>query len=189
MKSISRYYVPSHGETAEKLVSQRLALRNRAQTTVVHLFRVELNSAFGETESALHERGELANAATLFPEHVSRARGADDDLCLHRRNADLNARVSVFRELTDEHFVEFGEEHAIGDELLTVTKTHARHYRQSLILTSTLLGLCVHHNIRVDRAHRRPSPTLVRRKKTNDDDFSTHFPSFPTSKDRRARAR
>ena len=80
MKSISRYYVPSHGETAEKLVSQRLALRNRAQTTVVHLFRVELNSAFGETESALHERGELANAATLFPEHVSRARGADDDL-------------------------------------------------------------------------------------------------------------
>ena len=116
---IERYkqYVPSHGETAEKLVTQRLALRNGAQTTVVHLFRVELNSAFGEVESALHERGELANAATLFTEHVSRARGADDDLRLHRRNADLNARVSVFRELTDEHFVEFGEEDAIGDEL------------------------------------------------------------------------
>ena len=79
-----RTHAPSNGETAEKLVSQRLALRDGAQPAVVHPFRVQLHRTFRHLEPALHERGQLTNASTLFAEHVRRARGADDDFRAHR---------------------------------------------------------------------------------------------------------
>ena len=139
-------YVPSDGETAEKLVAKGLALRDGAQAAVVHLFGVQLNRALGETESALHQRGELANATTLFTEHVRGARRADDDFRAKRRDAHFDARVSILGELANEHLVEFGKEHAIGDELRGDLKQR--------IYSSVFLILVFPH--RIQRAVVRP---------------------------------
>jgi hypothetical protein len=101
--------VPSNGETAEKLVSQRFALRHGAQPAVVHLFRVKLHRTFREPEPALHERGQLTNASTLFAKHV-------------RGDTDFHAGVPILGELADEHFVKLGEEDAVGDELFACAR-------------------------------------------------------------------
>src|SRR6056300_1763227 len=69
-----RFYVPSDGETTQKLVAEGFALRDRAQPAVVDLFGVQLNSAFGKVETALHQRRELTNSSALLTEHVRRAR-------------------------------------------------------------------------------------------------------------------
>lgn len=116
-----RFYVPSDGETTQKLVAEGFALRDRAQPAVVDLFGVQLNSAFGKVETALHQRRKLANSSALLTEHVRSARGADDDFRAHRGHAHFHTRVAIFGEFADEHFIELGEEHAIGDELCLIT--------------------------------------------------------------------
>lgn len=71
---------PADGETAEELVAQALALSDSRETTVLDLLGVELERVFGELETLLDERGELADAATLLTEDLLGVGGTDDDL-------------------------------------------------------------------------------------------------------------
>ena len=83
---IDRDVWPAHlyervvAETAEQLVAERLALGNGVETAVLHLLGVELERVVGELESLLHERSELADAATLVTKNLLGVGGADDDL-------------------------------------------------------------------------------------------------------------
>jgi hypothetical protein len=105
------------GETVEKLVSEGLALSDGGQTTVLDLGGVEGDTVLGELESLLDERGELADAATLLTENLLGVGGADDDVGDGRRNADLDARVTLLSEFALEELVQLGVENTVSDEL------------------------------------------------------------------------
>jgi hypothetical protein len=87
------------------------------ETAVLHLLGVELERVVGELESLLHERSELADAATLVTKNLLGVGGADDDLGAGVRNADLATRVSLLGELTSEELVELGGEDTVSDKL------------------------------------------------------------------------
>ena len=72
--------IPTDGKTAEELVAQALALCNSGETTVLDLLGVKLKGVVGELETFLHERSELANAATLLAQNLLGVGGADDNL-------------------------------------------------------------------------------------------------------------
>jgi len=108
---------PAHSETTQKLVLQVLGLSNGTQSTVHNALSIEFNSAGGEVESLLNNRGELPDATSLVTKNVLGAGGSDDDLSAGRGNTDLYARVALLSELTSQELVKFGEEYTIGDEL------------------------------------------------------------------------
>jgi len=105
------------GQTTEKLVTKRLALGNSAESAVLNSLGVKLDSSSGEVESLLNERGQFANATSLFSQNILGAGGTDDDLSTHGGDTDFNARVTIFTELTGEELVEFGVEDTVSDEL------------------------------------------------------------------------
>jgi len=78
------------GETTNELELDGLALRNCAQTTVVHALGVQLHGTVRELEALLNEGGQLANAATLLAEDIAGAGGADDNLGLEWGGADMS---------------------------------------------------------------------------------------------------
>jgi hypothetical protein len=82
---------PTDGETAEKLVAQALALRDRGQTTELNLLRVELEGVLRELEPLLDERGEFADTATLLAEDLLGVGSTDDDL---RRSSTQSEPIS-----------------------------------------------------------------------------------------------
>jgi len=88
----------------------------------------------------LDQRSQFTDSATLFAENVLRLRRADDDFHLHRRRSNFNSRVAVFREFANEHFVQLGEEDAIGDEfaLFGDVKGRSLHGRKSNVSLSLL---------------------------------------------------
>jgi len=59
----------------------------------------------------------LSNSPSLLAEHFLGVRGADDDVGYRRRDADLDAGVAFFSQLTLEEFVELGVEDTIGHKL------------------------------------------------------------------------
>lgn len=72
--------IPADGKTAKELVTERLALSDSGETTVLNLLGVELEGVFGELETLLDERGKLTDAATLLTQNFLGVGGADDDL-------------------------------------------------------------------------------------------------------------
>lgn len=115
----SCHVIPPDGKASEELVAEGLSLRDGAEAAVDDLLGVELDAILGEVEPLLDDRGQLPDPAALLAEHVLRARGADDDLRAHRRDAHLHAGVAVLRQLPRQHLVELGVEHTVADELRT----------------------------------------------------------------------
>jgi len=115
--------VPSHSQTRQKLITQTLTLCNCTQTTVLNLLSVQLDRPVTKLESFLHESGQFPDSATPVAEDFLCVRGTDDDFCPCRRDADFTARVPLFGKFPGEEFVEFGEEDAVGDELLSTSGT------------------------------------------------------------------
>jgi hypothetical protein len=107
----------SNGKTVQKLVSERLALSDGGETTVLDLGGVEGDGVLGELESLLDERGELANAAALLTENLLGVGGSDDDVGNGGGDADLDAGVTLLSELALEELVELGVEDTVSDEL------------------------------------------------------------------------
>lgn len=107
----------SNGETVEELVSERLALSDGGETTVLDLGGVEGDGVLGELESLLDERGELTNAAALLAENLLGVGGSDDDVGNGGGDADLDAGVTLLSELALEELVELGVEDTVSDEL------------------------------------------------------------------------
>ena len=58
--------VPTDGEPAEELVTQRFTLCYGGETAVLDLFGVEFERALGELEPLLNEGRELANTPSLL---------------------------------------------------------------------------------------------------------------------------
>ena len=71
---------PTDGKTTEQLVSERFALSDSRETTVLDLLGVKLKGVVGELETLLDERSELADAATLLTEDLLGVGSTDDDL-------------------------------------------------------------------------------------------------------------
>jgi hypothetical protein len=71
---------PADGETAEELVAQALALRDRGQTTVLDFVGEDLERVLGKLETLLDERGELADTAALLAEDLLGVGGTDNNL-------------------------------------------------------------------------------------------------------------
>jgi len=72
--------LPPNSETTKELVSQTLTLRNRREPTVLDLFGVQFQRVFGELETFLNERSQLADAASFLAKNFLGMGGADDDL-------------------------------------------------------------------------------------------------------------
>lgn len=71
---------PTDGKTTQQFVAQALALCDGRETTVLDLFGVKFERVFGELESLLDERSELADATTLLTKDFLGVGGPDDDL-------------------------------------------------------------------------------------------------------------
>jgi hypothetical protein len=91
--------VPTHGQTTEELVPQRLGLGSSRETAELDLFGVELERVLGELETLLNQSLELADAATLVTENILGVGGTDDDLGTGVGDADFTARVTLGSEL------------------------------------------------------------------------------------------
>jgi hypothetical protein len=104
---------PSDGQTIEKLVSERLALGDGGETTVLNLGGVEGDGVLGELEALLNERGELTDAATLLSENLLCVGGANDDVGDGGSDADLDARVTLLGQLALEELVQLGIEDTV----------------------------------------------------------------------------
>jgi hypothetical protein len=104
---------PSNGQTIEKLVTERLALGDGGETTVLDLGGVKGDGVLRELEALLDERGELTNAATLLSENLLGVCGADDDVGDGRCNADLDAGVALLGQLALEELVQLGIEDTV----------------------------------------------------------------------------
>jgi len=98
-------------------VTKRFALCDGGETAVLHLLGVEFEGVFGELETLVDERGELADATTLLAENLLCVSGTDDDLSASVSYADLTTRVTLLRKLAGEELVEFCAEDTIGNEL------------------------------------------------------------------------
>jgi len=107
----------ANGETAEELVTKRFALRDGGETTVLNLLGVEFERVFGELETLVDERGELADAAALLAENLLSVGSTDDNLSASVSYANLTTRVTLLRKLAGEELVEFCAKDTIGNEL------------------------------------------------------------------------
>jgi len=67
--------------TPKELVSERLALSDRGQTTGLDLFRIKLDGILTELEALLDEGSKLTNTPTLLAQYFLGVSSADDDLC------------------------------------------------------------------------------------------------------------
>ena len=74
---------PPNSETSEKLVSERLGLRNSAKLSVVDFLSVKLYAVLWKLEPFLYHLGQLSNPSSLLTENVLCLCGSDDDLGLH----------------------------------------------------------------------------------------------------------
>jgi len=104
-------------KTVKQLVTERLALCNGGETTVLDLGGVERDAVLRKLEALLDEGGELADAASLLAENFLGVRGADDDVGNGGSDADFDARVALFRQFTLEELVQLGVEDSICDKL------------------------------------------------------------------------
>lgn len=103
--------------TSNKLVSQRLGLRDGAETASGHLLRVELHRLLGNVESLLHDRSQLPDPPSLLPEHALCPCRHDDDLGPRRGDAHLHAGVSILGKLPSQELIQFRLENSVSDEL------------------------------------------------------------------------
>jgi len=107
----------SNGKTVEQLVSERFALSDSRETTILNLGGVEGDGVFGEFEALLDERCEFANASSLLAKDFLGVGCANDDVGDSGSDADFDTRVSLFSQLTLEEFVQLSVEDTICDEL------------------------------------------------------------------------
>lgn len=68
----------SHGQTIEQLVSERFALGDSRETTVLNFGGVERYRVFGKFEAFLDEGSEFSNTSSLLAENLLCVSGADD---------------------------------------------------------------------------------------------------------------
>jgi hypothetical protein len=86
---------------------------------LLHTFRIKLHRPVTKLESFLHQGGQFADSTALFAEDFLRVAGTDDDFSAGGGDADFAARIALFGEFAGEEFVEFSEEDAVGDKLVT----------------------------------------------------------------------
>jgi len=110
-------FVPADGNTVKELVLEGLALGDGAETTVVDLLGIELNSVLGELETLLDKGGQLADATALDTENLLGLGGADDDLSASGGDTNLDTGVTLSSELALEELVELSVENTVSDEL------------------------------------------------------------------------
>lgn len=72
----------TNSEATEKLVAQRLALRDSRETTELDLLSVQLERVLRELETLLDERSEFADTAALITKDLLGVGGTNDDLCI-----------------------------------------------------------------------------------------------------------
>jgi hypothetical protein len=107
---------PSDSQAVQQLVSERFALGDSRQTTVLDLSGVQRDRVLRELEALLDERGELTDATTLLAENLLCVGGANDDVGDGGRDADLNAGVALLGQLALEELVQLGIEDTVwGD--------------------------------------------------------------------------
>jgi hypothetical protein len=104
-------------QTVEELVSERLALCDSGETTILDLGGVQGDGVLGELESLLDKGGELADPSSLLAENFLGVGCADDDVGDGGGDSNFNTRVSFLSQLTLEELVQFRVEDTIGDEL------------------------------------------------------------------------
>jgi hypothetical protein len=104
-------------KTIEEFVSERLALSDGRETTVLNLGGIEGDRIFGELEALLDQRCEFANASALLAEHFLGMCCADDDVGDGGSDADFDARVTLLCQFTLKEFVQLGIEDTICYEL------------------------------------------------------------------------
>ena len=107
----------SDSKTIEEFVSERLALGDGVETTVLDLGGVEGDGVFRKLEPLLDEGGEFADSSTLLAENFLGVGCADDDVGDGGGDADLDARVALLGQLALEELVQLGVEDSICDEL------------------------------------------------------------------------
>merc|ERR1719499_2420745 len=107
----------AHGEAAEELVAEGLALSHGAAGAVLHALREELDAVLREAVALLHDRGELADPAALLAQDLAGPRGTDDDLRADGRHAHLDARIAILCERAHQELVQLRVEYTIGHEL------------------------------------------------------------------------
>jgi len=107
----------SDSKTIEEFVSERLALGDGGETTVLDLGGVEGDGVFRKLEPLLDEGGEFADSSTLLAENFLGVGCADDDVGDGGSNSDFYARVSFLSQFTLKEFVQLGVEDAICDKL------------------------------------------------------------------------
>ena len=76
-----------------------------------------LHSSLREAKPLLHNGRQLSDSPSLFPEHVLRPRGENDDLRSSGGDPHLDATVAVLRELLLQEAVKLGLEQPVTDEL------------------------------------------------------------------------
>ena len=107
----------SDSKTIEEFVSERLALGDGGETTVLDLGGVEGDGVFRELESLLDEGGKFTNSSTLLAENFLGVGCADDDVGDGGGDSNFNTRVSFLSQLALEELIQFRVEDTIGDEL------------------------------------------------------------------------
>jgi hypothetical protein len=75
------------------------------------------HSAFGEAETLLNERGQLADAAAVGAKNFHSAGGPDDDLGPDWRLAHLHSGEAVLGQLLGQELAQLSVEDTVGDEL------------------------------------------------------------------------
>lgn len=91
---------PTHGQSTEQLVTERLGLSSGRKTAELDLLGVELERVLGELETLLDESLELADTASLVTEDILGVGGTDDNLGTGVGDTDFTARVTLGGELT-----------------------------------------------------------------------------------------
>jgi len=92
----------TNSESIEELILEALCLSDSRQASVLDFFGVELDRVFGEFETLLDERRQLADTPTLLAKNVLRVRRPDDDLSTRRGDANLDAAIAFLAELSGE---------------------------------------------------------------------------------------
>lgn len=109
--------LPSNSETANQLVAQRFRLCNSAESAIRNALGEQLHLSLAEAKAFLHDACQLTNATSFLAEHIFRSRSANDDLGTRRGNADLNARIAVLRQFSNQEIVQLRKEDAIRNKL------------------------------------------------------------------------
>lgn len=103
--------------TSNQFVSERLGLRDGAQTTGGDLLSVQLYRLLGNVKPLLDDRRQLTDPASFLAEHALCPRRHNDDLRAGRSDAHLHTGVAILSQLPGQELIEFRLENSVPDEL------------------------------------------------------------------------